>query len=345
MGEMMNCLRAILIASLLAGGSACGRGGFEAIDGGETPGCPLGSDETTSACHTASNIPDDCFAEELGDLDFSGAGSPVIIDSDNGEILSPTGVIRPAGTNDSNTSTIFQATTQEDGSGLGVLSMRNFTLPVGVEVQVTGGIAFAIAATGDVQIDGTLDVGAQGVDPGPGGFAGGAPGFAGEGACGGSLGQGTNICPDLCASGGGGGGHGGLGGEGGAVNYSANLTNGPITYGETPGGGLCGSPSLIPLMGGPGGAGGAFAEGYANSLPGRGGAGGGAIQISAASSIRIGAQGIITAAGQGGAETISGGGTGGGAGGAILLESPSVLIDSSAILAANGGGGGGGDCT
>lgn len=351
----------LLVAGLFFVGSfGCGRYGFEEIDagadgfeeidagadGGDTElDCPLGLDDDLGACYVASNIPDLCFEENLGNLDFSGAESPVVIDSDSGAINSPGGVIRPEGLSDPNTSTSFRVSSQEDGGSLGVLSVKDLILPEGVEVQVVGHIPLAIAATGSVRIDGTLDVGAQGLEPGPGGFAGGAPGFAAEGPCGGSVGQGTDACPQLCASGGGGGGHGGLGGAGGAVNYGAELIGGPVIYEETPGGALCGSAFLIPLAGGAGGAGGTLIEASEVSHPGPGGAGGGAIQISAALSIRIGAQGIITAPGEGGGEADAAGGAGGGAGGAILLESPSVFLESSAILAANGGGGGAGDCT
>ncbi len=335
----------LVVGLFLVGSFACGRFGFGEIGAGEQESCPLGIDEELSACYFASNIPEACFEENLGNLDFSGAESPVVIDSNSGEINSPGGVIRPEGLSDPDTSTSFRVTSQEDGSSLGVLSVKDFILPEGVEVRVVGRFPLAIAATGEVRIDGTLDVGARGLEPGPGGFSGGAPGSAAEGPCGGSLGQGTDTCPQLCSSGGGGGGHGGLGGAGGPVNYGAELVNGPVIYEETPGGALCGSASLIPLAGGSGGAGGAFVEGSAASHPGPGGAGGGAIQISAALSIRIGAQGIITAPGEGGGEADAAGGTGGGAGGAILLESPSVFLESSAILAANGGGGGAGDCT
>ena len=332
------------------GGLACGRFGFEGINEGVDGGdpeldCPLGVDEGLGACYLASNISADFFEDGLGDLDFSGLESPVVIDSESGSITSPGGVFREEGLSDASTSTSFRVTSQEDGSSLGVLSVNDFILPEGVEVRVVGCLPLAIAATGEVQIDGTLDLGAWGLDPGPGGFAGGEPGFAAEGPCGGSLGQGTNACPQLCASGGGGGGYGGLGGPGGAVNYTVDLSNGPVIYSETPGGDSCGLPSLIPLVGGSGGAGGAFAEGSALSLPGHGGSGGGAIQISAVLSIRIGAHGIITAPGEGGGESNGAGGAGGGAGGAIFLESALVQINGSAILAANGGAGGAGDCT
>jgi hypothetical protein len=83
-----------------------------------------------------------------------------------------------------------------------------------------------------------------------------------------------------------------------------------------------GSPTLIPLLpGAPGGA--AYS---------RGGAGGGAVQISAVSIVN-GAQGVIEAGG--GYGSLFGGG--GGSGGAILLEG--VTVKNQGHLAANGGGG------
>lgn len=84
-----------------------------------------------------------------------------------------------------------------------------------------------------------------------------------------------------------------------------------------------GTETLIPLVpGAPGGA------GYSN-----GGAGGGALQISAAS-IAIGRNGVIDAGGGFGAFI----GGGGGSGGAVLLEG--VTVQHAGFIAANGAGGG-----
>ncbi len=94
-----------------------------------------------------------------------------------------------------------------------------------------------------------------------------------------------------------------------------------------------GNATLVPLLGGMNGQ---------DAAGGHGGGAGGAVQITAGSSITI--DGTINAGGGGG---VGGGVTvntagagGGGSGGAILLEAPTVTIGGS--LFANGGGGGGG---
>lgn len=114
-------------------------------------------------------------------------------------------------------------------------------------------------------------------------------------------------------TGAGGGGHCGAGGPG-----LAAATNGGKTYG---------TPNVIPLIGGASGA----------TAYGEGGAGGGAIQVSAGQAVLLLAGSLVNAGGAGG----QGAGGGGGAGGAILLEAPSVKI--AGTLAANGGAGGAND--
>lgn len=197
-------------------------------------------------------------------------------------------------------------------------------------------------------IDGTLDVGARGVDGGPGGFNGGGPELPGFGPCGGPAAPvGTDMCPDLCTAGAGGAGHGGRGGAGGDVSLSTYS----VTYPFTMGAGTCGAPTLVPLEGGSGGAGGARPGTFTSMTPGlapvipSGGGGGGAVQVSAAVSITLGPTGVITAPGEGGSASVSAGGASGGAGGAILLEAPVVTLSPGSVLAANGGAGGAGDCT
>jgi hypothetical protein len=81
-----------------------------------------------------------------------------------------------------------------------------------------------------------------------------------------------------------------------------------------------------------------------------GGAGGGALQLSARVAVHVSSThaliyGLVNVGGGGGGrgcggDTISGSGAGGGSGGALLVEAPT--IDVSGILGASGGGGGGG---
>lgn len=151
------------------------------------------------------------------------------------------------------------------------------------------------------------------------------------------------------------------GGGGGGGGFGLNATNSAGKRGGN-GGNFAGPPSAT---GGPGGEGGDESAGAMAEMlrplrggcsGGRGGSagvmavpggtpglGGGAIQISARTSIRIAAP-INAPGGGGGPGSLTtparSGAGGGGAGGAILLEAPAVDLMGGA-LCANGGGGGG----
>jgi hypothetical protein len=209
------------------------------------------------------------------------------------------------------------------GPGLCVMVMASLDVEAGATLDVTGSRALVVVAAGDVVVDGTVSVTAQGSAAGPGGAAGGGPGEPGVTAAGGGGGAegGTRQ------SGGGGGGFGGGGGAGGSAEGA-------------PGGGggaSRGTATLVPLLGGGGGGGGASQAGAGTG--GAGGGGGGALQISTSGTIVIGPTGVVTAGGGGGGGggTEAGGG-GGGAGGGVLLEA--ATIDVTGVVAANGGGGG-----
>jgi hypothetical protein len=193
----------------------------------------------------------------------------------------------------------------------GVYNYTTVTIPANVAVNYfrnTDNAPLVILATGDVTIEGTINVGGQigfhnpstphpGGAGGPGGFAGGLSGYPG------------GFVPTA--------GHGPGGGETGETGT---------------GGGVYGAPSafvgLIPLFGGSGGAGG-IGFGGGNSSPNSGasgGGGGGAILI--ASNTRIQINGRILA---NGATSIGGSSfpfcaaTGGpGSGGAIRLVAPTI---------------------
>ena len=143
------------------------------------------------------------------------------------------------------------------------------------------------------------------------------------------LGEDSGACT-MGSGGGGGGGFGEIGARGGNCGDGALAGSG---------GGDSGSIYLVPLRGGcPGGHG-------AGLLPmpgGLGGAGGGAIQISARD-LHISSTGVIDMSGGPGGTTAARpeGGGGGGAGGAILLEAINGSINGK--LCANGGSGGGED--
>ncbi len=97
-----------------------------------------------------------------------------------------------------------------------------------------------------------------------------------------------------------------------------------------------GTPEIVPLVGGQRG------RGDMSPGTGRGGAGGGAIQLTAGENLRV--SGTIHVPGGGGTGACSVvsdlSATGGGSGGAILLEAPAVAVHGQ--LSANGGGGSGG---
>lgn len=193
------------------------------------------------------------------------------------------------------------------------------------DVVVTGTLPLIIVAYDDATVMGSIDLGAHGVTPGPGAAAPG-PGVGGLGASFVADSEGDRI-----SSGGGGGGHGSPGGRGGGgIGDIAPPGAAGMVYGAQP---------SDPLIGGaPGGLGG---DGSAEFNIGAPGAGGGALQISSATSISISGPHIAAGGGGGiGGLGSSAGGGGGGAGGEIFLEAPCLTIAST--LAANGGGGGAG---
>ena len=219
------------------------------------------------------------------------------------------------------------------GRDMVVIEVADFTMADGSQLRITGDTPVIIASSGSITIDGVLNV--------SGGCPGGNRTCAGPGGSPGPIN--VNITPNGCApgdhgdgqagatpeTGGGGGGFGSVGAKGGGDTGGA-------------GGQMCNEVDLDPLTGGSPGGAGAIPTGG-----GEGGGAGGAIQLSAALSIRFDSTGLlptgINAGGAGGGGgTISDGGGGGGSGGAILIEAPSIELMDLAILAANGGGGGGG---
>ncbi len=306
--------------------------------------CTLGCDEELGGCWVPSNVPPELIDEESGDLDLTGWGPIVTIDSDTGSIAGVIATFRGEVEGfDEATGTTFTVVAQIDESEVGVLAVGAVTVPPEVIVRIVGSRPLVLLARGDVFIGGWVDLGARGQHPGPGGWAGGEPGEAGAGPCGGETGHLEQECIPFCASGGGGGGHGGRGGIGGRIDWVVSDLAGTLNGGA--GGESCGGASLVPLAGGSGGAGGTLSEEDRPEMPGPGGGGGGAIQISSTGTITIAPGGGINAPGDGGNLTLRGAGAGGGSGGAILLEAVSVNLGVLSFVTASGGGGGGGDCT
>ncbi len=194
---------------------------------------------------------------------------------------------------------------QSDGSQVAVLFAHAVTVQQGAGVSVTGALPLVVVAATTVNLQGTVQSATPGNAGGPLVTQSGAGGGPGGGAGGNHQGAG-------------GGGYCGTGGQG-AVGSDAAA--------PAPGGRSYGTPALVPLIGGS--AGGNHGD-YDD-----GGEGGGAIQISAGTSITVGTLGVLNVPGYGGANV---GGGGGGSGGGILLEAPQVTIDG--IVTANGGGAG-----
>jgi hypothetical protein len=222
------------------------------------------------------------------------------------------------------------------------------SLVISSTVRVDGTNGVVIVADGNVTIGagGTLDSTGTKTGPGAGGGGGGVPANevtptpgqcpTGQPSCTGGGGVGSGCTSD--DNGGGGGGYGQAGGAGGQDTAGSTCTTKPT------GGAAYGNDTLVPLLGGTGGASGQNAT-AGDPAPAAGGSGGGAIQITTQGVLRI--DGVINVGGGGGrggnASATAGcgnAGGGGGSGGAVLLEAAS--IEGSGWVTANGGGGGGG---
>lgn len=230
------------------------------------------------------------------------------------------------------------------GPSVCVVSANSFRLRPGTRLLVTGPFPLVILAKEQVEIGGTIDVSASAGNPGPGGFPGGVIGqrLNGLGLGGGVGGTQANTGARDASDGGGGGGGlcaaGGAGGRGGTEDVG-------LAPGGAGGQPFNASWELQPILGGSGGGRGQGRRSLSDVLfsPSAGGAGGGAIQISAGEEIRV--TGSLLAGGGAGAGGLGvggnpGSGGGGGSGGAILLEAPSVIVEG-LVLAAGGGGGAG----
>jgi hypothetical protein len=239
----------------------------------------------------------------------SGSGTTTIDSSGTGAISSPcgdtpafaTGVAQLAG-----------------GASVMVVPLRSLTVTDNHTLRLTGSAPIVLLVGGDVLVDssGSIDAGATGAAPGPGGSLASVCTSQAQGL---ALG-GTNQ-PGW---GGGGGGFGTAGGQGGM----STINGGFAVAGQT----------LEPLRGGCSGMTGGGAPA---------GGGGGAFEISAAGTITIGSTGPAALLASGGGApscTDSGGdvgGNGGGAGGGILLVAPTQpAFGSGGVARAHGGAGG-----
>lgn len=232
--------------------------------------------------------------------------------------------------------------------GLAWFCLASIDLPgdVTLGLPATGGPAESIAfiVDGAVDIAGQIDLDGGSASSATAGGVG-APGAFdganltssdnadGQGPCKGKGGHHSGTSDHWIGGGGGGGGlltAGAAGGGGECTHSDHTATGGDASTAS------CGTPELIPLVGGSGGgAGGDATTGVSHGWAG--GGGGGALQISSRVSISV--TGAIHArGGDGYGEMSVDGGGGGGAGGAILLEAPALSL--SGMLIVDGGNGG-----
>ncbi|MBI3247750.1 MAG: hypothetical protein HYZ50_14700 [Deltaproteobacteria bacterium] len=222
----------------------------------------------------------------------------------------------------------------------GTFHFTTITVPAGVTVRFTRNLvtnpSAILLATGNVAINGTIDVSAPATASGPGGGDGGAAGLAftsGGPGFGLSPGAGGSVGTPNPGHAGGGGGMATAGLE--AIRHSA----------APPAAGGAAVVFPDPLKGGSGGGGGGGWYLFSNNLDGGfGGGGGGGLRIVTPGTITI--AGSLVANGAGGGTSFAnafgfGGPGGGGSGGAIDLQGADITLPSSGLLRAKGGPGGG----
>jgi len=267
------------------------------------------------------HVPDDQEAIGTGDMTISATLTINTSGTPSANMALPPGV------------TLSVIAQDGGGSDLAVLRARALTISAGVVVRATGSRPLVILAE-TVTIAGWLEVSASGSTPGPGAFT--------DGGGVGTLGGHVSTFSD---GGGGGGSFGSTGGAGGDAPCDNDCTPDQIAQGGDPGA-VYGAAALTRLEGGSPGGRSYFPAPPTACTAGNPGAGGGALQIYARTSITIAGGGIAAGGGGGsggfrcGAPSNWLAGHGGGSGGAIYLQSPSV--QNTGTLVANGGGGGGG---
>jgi hypothetical protein len=237
-------------------------------------------------------------------------------DTTSGVLRDPSGASVP----------IVTTTVAQAGATAIVWNVVAFHLELGCTLRAIGSAPLIIASWDTITVDGTLDVASRAGSLGAG---------ANAPACATAT-PGTGDAGGAGSGGGGGGGFQGRGGNGGEGDNDTPNPGGPggaaTALPTFPRGGCLGAPS--------GQAGPAAVAPSTATTVSAGGAGGGAIQLSAQRSIRV--AGSVGAGGQGGGGSPGGsacGGGGGGSGGYIGFEAPQIALEGT--IAANGGGGGG----
>ena len=253
----------------------------------------------------------------------------------------------------------------------GVFNFTTVNIPTGITVTFNKNDAntpVILLATGDVVIDGTIDVsggnsasigaagdgnpgddgmygegGAGGFDGGRGGMPGNVIGSAGLGPGAGNPSRGINAFGDTSGTGCGGGGAGhltaGESSEAIAITDDSNMNAESVCdtdNDQVSGGRIYGAENLLPLIGGSGGGGGSAGSAFAGS---GGGGGGGAILIASSGTVTING-GINADGGSSGSAvgSLTGGTGGGGSGGAVRIVAETIA-GNGAITALGGDAG------
>ena len=285
--------------------------------------CALGCSAVTVA-HCETMVPSNNVSPSL----LAGAvadlaGDKFDFDTDDGGIRAANVTIRANGTG------VISGIGFTIQDGMGIFTFNSLSSTVSDNWSGHGANSLVLFAATTITLAGDLDLGANANIGGTGGFDGGASLSVGTGC----RGRGGSWTQAQIGEGGGGGGGRTAGGNGAPSNGA--------TFGA--GGAMCTNyPSITPLRGGNGGgAAGVDAATSPDTVHGGvGGGGGGAVALVAMESIMLSGTASIAVPGGGGETAASGdGGGGGGGGGAILIESPVVTV--SGALTANGGGGAG----
>jgi hypothetical protein len=201
---------------------------------------------------------------------------------------------------------------QDSGPELLVVSLKSLVVAAGTTLRATGARPLALAVFGDVDVAGSIDVGASGATGGAGNHWN----------CFSSLGVNGTGTSTLGGGGGGGGAFRASGGRGGNGSFGQGGIGGVARGGDL----------LSPLIPGCNG-------GWGGGCGANPGGGGGALQIAATG--RIDVTGSLLSRGGDGVDGCGtdGGASGGGSGGAILLEAHQVFISGGTLLASGGSGG------
>jgi hypothetical protein len=290
-----------------------------------------------AGCRQLFGIDSTDVADDVADPDAGGNAADAPPPPVDACALAPIGTVDPCGLGDADPPVMLAGALDTDtdprcrsyglasGSACAIYA-TGIQITDTATVTVTGARPLLLVSTGDISIDGTLDLSST--------VAGQVGAAANDASCMAALLPESDIGG---GAGGAGGSFGSIGGDGGTgdTNQGSGDDGNAVA-------GVAGPTSPLPpeIRGGcPGSKGGD--EEAAGGQGGAGGASGGAVWLAARAAILVGEDGLVraTGAGGGGGQVQAGGG-GGGSGGMVLIEA--MTIEVRGTIAANGGGGGGG---